>query len=519
MALTKAHNRMIEGAAVNVKDFGAVGDGVADDTAAIQAAIDAIDASGGGDVYFPFGTYLISSGVTLCSKIRIHGGNALIDHSAGTSDGFTATGKSDITVENLRFKYGTGASDNTLFTIDGCFRIRFEGNFFFSENGSDAGNTTPIKIREEVGVSGSKDVIINGNQFQGPRLLILVQAGAGYNNEHVTISNNILRNTADSIQTPNIIDGVIKVDLWSDYVTITGNVCDGKNKAESFIHLEEGITNVAVSGNSIYGCQEYGIVIQGGQGPKDVTQVSITGNTVENCSIGVEGLHTDSGEWVIANNVIQGGGDVGTLPGIDLEFADAGSNVIVSNNLVNNPSTEGIFCKADNATIVGNNVFGASGVSIYVYDSNNTLVSSNNIRQINNTTYPIYIRSSDDCNVIGNTVLGSATTTACIAFVGATDGVAQNNYLKMSSSTYGLLVDGTSSGVSILQNTTDVATQAISGSTSANNKFGNIDLTISVISVIDWRNRWVWIDNTGDLRIHTAKPTSETSGVVVGTQT
>lgn len=38
MALTKAHNRMIEGAAVNVKDFGAVEDGIADDTAAIQAA-------------------------------------------------------------------------------------------------------------------------------------------------------------------------------------------------------------------------------------------------------------------------------------------------------------------------------------------------------------------------------------------------------------------------------------------------------------------------------------------------
>jgi hypothetical protein len=42
---------------VSVKDFGAVGDGVADDTAAIQAAIDAIGNSGG-TVMFPPGTYL-----------------------------------------------------------------------------------------------------------------------------------------------------------------------------------------------------------------------------------------------------------------------------------------------------------------------------------------------------------------------------------------------------------------------------------------------------------------------------
>jgi hypothetical protein len=38
---------------VSVKDFGAVGDGVADDTVAIQAALDHVDSLGGGSVYVP----------------------------------------------------------------------------------------------------------------------------------------------------------------------------------------------------------------------------------------------------------------------------------------------------------------------------------------------------------------------------------------------------------------------------------------------------------------------------------
>jgi hypothetical protein len=43
---------------VSVKDFGAVGDGSTDDTAEIQAAIDAVFAAGGGTLFFPPGNYL-----------------------------------------------------------------------------------------------------------------------------------------------------------------------------------------------------------------------------------------------------------------------------------------------------------------------------------------------------------------------------------------------------------------------------------------------------------------------------
>lgn len=46
---------------ISVKDFGAVGDGVTDDTAAINTAIATVNASGGGTVFFPTGEYALST--------------------------------------------------------------------------------------------------------------------------------------------------------------------------------------------------------------------------------------------------------------------------------------------------------------------------------------------------------------------------------------------------------------------------------------------------------------------------
>jgi hypothetical protein len=50
----------VNGPTFDVKAFGAIGDGVADDTAAIQAAIDAAFNAGGGVVFVPRGRYLVS---------------------------------------------------------------------------------------------------------------------------------------------------------------------------------------------------------------------------------------------------------------------------------------------------------------------------------------------------------------------------------------------------------------------------------------------------------------------------
>lgn len=60
---------------INVKGFGAKGNGITDDTAAIQAAIDAANAAGGGIVFLPQGNYIISSPllVPLNGKIILQG--------------------------------------------------------------------------------------------------------------------------------------------------------------------------------------------------------------------------------------------------------------------------------------------------------------------------------------------------------------------------------------------------------------------------------------------------------------
>lgn len=66
MSLTKVSYSMINGSSVNVRDFGAVGDGVADDRAAIQAAIDYVMAQGfGGEIWFPQGKYRVTDTIEM----------------------------------------------------------------------------------------------------------------------------------------------------------------------------------------------------------------------------------------------------------------------------------------------------------------------------------------------------------------------------------------------------------------------------------------------------------------------
>lgn len=82
---------------LSAKDCGAIGDGVTDDTAAIQLLLDRANRLGGGWVYVPIGTYLISTALTI-------GSNTTLELAPA------ATIKRNATIDNMLRNKGDGTT-------------------------------------------------------------------------------------------------------------------------------------------------------------------------------------------------------------------------------------------------------------------------------------------------------------------------------------------------------------------------------------------------------------------------
>lgn len=101
----------------NVKFYGAVGDGITDDTAAIQACITACIAAGGGVVYLPEGSYLITSTLTI-TALAVVGICSLSMVGDGAQATFIRVGST--TIDAIKsIPYGGGGTTGT--ELSGCF--------------------------------------------------------------------------------------------------------------------------------------------------------------------------------------------------------------------------------------------------------------------------------------------------------------------------------------------------------------------------------------------------------------
>lgn len=146
----KVHD-VIQGIQVSVKDYGAVGNGAADDTIAIQSAINEVARLGGGRVYFDPGTYVISSAlsvttsnITLCGA----GSNAsVITQTNAAADGVSFANCSQVGLVGITVKHATSSTSNSAVLLTSC-----TGATLFDVVASPAGFLNGAKITGSSGV-------------------------------------------------------------------------------------------------------------------------------------------------------------------------------------------------------------------------------------------------------------------------------------------------------------------------------------------------------------------------------
>jgi len=303
------------GDTISAKDFGAVGDGVADDTLKLQAAL---DASVGKSLYLPPGIYKTTAVLRIKEKtcffaqqgtatidVQPTGGTVsnthgiLIDGNEVVIDGLKISGTNQFKITGpIRSEYAKGiVADSQISgavytrpTITNCLIFKWGGGIElrrastysitnnrlwggaqFDESVDDAG-TTDISIYGSEAPNDSFRGIITGNFCLGNQDVGIGTSGNSGDHD-ITISNNVIQ--------------AMKLDV--DGVTPIAITNDAENKSRYAIIVGYGglcSCRVAISNNVIRDYAHTGIDCQTGLPPGG--DLVVSGNVVSRCGWGIQ---------------------------------------------------------------------------------------------------------------------------------------------------------------------------------------------------------------------------------------
>jgi parallel beta-helix repeat protein len=369
----------------NVKGYGAVGDGMADDTAAIQAAIDAVPA-GGGVVAFPPGTYRTGN-VTITDKtgLTVNGFGATIQLTGTAAPGAHIGIQLIGTIEDLLV-------ENLSFMGDAVLENRHAALWSFS--GQTLRNIRCVNnnVRDMVlGLSLNADSggRIEGGLIQGNYIdhVVGVLPGQGYGihvagntdaSNHVRIVGNVISRTGRhgiylARGSGNVVQGntiklhkagigggvtrsALSVSRSTDIV-VDGNFIDQPEDGGISVDLDSNYSrNVVVSNNMITNPKLYPAIVIGTSNPTDhghPEQITLIGNHVYNdvsvTQTNVECVRVFSGKrLLISDNSFTA---IGATAGMSLltlfgagengETADYSDDVFIKSNLFHGTNAAG----------------------------------------------------------------------------------------------------------------------------------------------------------------------------------
>lgn len=431
----------------NVQDFGAVGDGITDDTAAIQLAITTCAA--GGVVWFPrvAAYYRITDALSIPKAMTVDGGGAQIRLFTAGKNAFTVTA-SNVTIRNVALFGKQFAANNsnleagiacvgasaavpyTNLTIEHC-AIRNFGDY-----GINLQWVTDFRIEH----CDIQDIFYAG--------IAVTSALRGH------ISHNRIRNIPGSslvnaygIAISRIQNDSLVTHPRSADIVVSGNVIQDVTNWEGID--THGGQRITISGNTLLRCK-MGIVATSSKNTAGVVifaplDIAIVGNTVESgvtdgtawegiLLIGpgvTPGVRGEEATGVIANNVIRGHGEYDSGVGVGGILVRATHGVVVSGNVCYECSPNGINFWYDNYHFVctgntiidpfGKTVGAGQAVGIYLrqpgnggFIGNNTIVRSSRVfgAGIESLTYGIRTTAGAPVEVVTfglNRIIGAST--------------------------------------------------------------------------------------------------------------
>jgi parallel beta-helix repeat protein len=468
---------------VSVKDFGAIGDGVADDTLAIQTAV---TSCAGRILELPAGTYIVSSAINLVSNTTIAGvGTIKLKDNCSPKPADilrcnTATNIdiSDITIDANRqnnVDHGTpDVNGNQLNSWQGTLLAAID---FAYVTGFSISNVTVKECwGSGIWLTDCQDGVVNNNTVKNHRIT------------GIAVRNNTAN--AATIKTVRVVNnhvegGIVGVHfIFGAYDSVcNGNICIGNKDSARFPAYAYSGTypNVypSTGGFKAYGVSGYVSPAMVGDGagieatgvftdPSGTanTAISITGNVCSANAVGIR-LEETSNKFAVSGNTCRGNDAYGILlfsayfntlsgntctnnglDGIRLEKVTGkpqASNNTVTSNVCTENQRYGVIVVGSQGNIITNNIISGNGlntsntesgaIGLYLVDgiaASSGIISGNTFGNYFGTDkYGIYSNSaSNAANIVTNNQFSNSYVTSKTTLVLANNFVSRNVGLK-----------------------------------------------------------------------------------------
>lgn len=462
---------------ITPQDYGAVGNGVADDTAALALAV---TAATGQTLYFPEGTYKTTAPLALQSNSSYIGagmGTSIISCTNGLISQLSAVNKTNVTISDLTVAVtsssGTSLTGGVL--LNGCTgcrvnRVEVTGVewagillmttsyttvsecYLHDFNGTDNQDSADIAIYTVgMGVAASYNTISNNHCFGGSAVWhgVFIQGGAGAENP---LGNIVKGNRIGTHASYGIIDyGTADRESFNQIV-------------DNYIQDIQGTTLAGTSGMGIYVAGVSGDIVKG--------------NTIVNCCVqtsnpvglGAAGITANLGQTSPQTISIIGNAVYATVHGCGIQIENGDLGAVISGNKVSMPTTNDDSSAAirlfqtSHTTVTGNQLYTFNndgnfqrGVEVTASNGDaysNIIIADNIIYGGTFSSVEFSVSGGSTLSQIiidGNVCQSTSALNIPIRMSGISDVIITGNYLRGSSNT-GVVTHASCTGVRYANN-------------------------------------------------------------------